>query len=386
MSETCIDRRKFLKFLGRPSELLTITTGLKTGNTMVLLCSYRGRLAVNKVIEPGDLRALYGRLEACPAKEGSCLACKDFCPQHAIVPSEQGIMIDRRSCNVCGICTNICPLELLEVSPREDPNPILSQMLTENQKASGLKEEKRLLETKVIAFVCKNLVNMSLTSLGSKKLAYPPGILPVSLRCLSELSPNLILQAFNEGAQGIIMVGCEFCLCNSEKYTNNLADMLKRAFVGGVLEGRLDTIKSNRRDSEKILELIKNFYDKTAQRERLKIQPLQKSYVKRRDEFTALISNLKRYTDLRETIEADMTVPFGFLDIEAKDCDLCLSCVKACPIGALGVREEGLSFNHRKCIGCGLCVSACRKRLIKLSREIRVSYLDKDVNLSIKIR
>lgn len=329
------------------------------------------RLAVNKVIDPKDLRALYGKLEACPAKDGVCLVCRDLCPQNAIVHSEHGIRIDGRSCNVCGICENICPLELLKVSPREDPSPVLSQML----------KGKRILETEVIAFVCENLAKLSLNRLGSMKMTYPAGVLPISLRCLSELSPILILQAFSRGAQGVIMIGCDDCLCNSQNYLNNLVDMLDKGFVGGVLEGRLETIRSNGKDSEKILESIKNFYDKIVQRKRLDIKYLQKFYARRRDEFIDLISNLNRYADLQKTIAAHKLVPFGFLDVETKDCDLCLRCVEACMVGALEVREEALSFNHGKCIGCGLCVSACEKGLIKLSREIHVAFLDKETKL-----
>lgn len=335
------------------------------------------RLAVSRAVSPGDMKTLYGRLEACLAREGICLTCRDFCPQSAILYSGQGIRIDRRSCNGCGICEYVCPLELLEIIPREDPSLVLSQMLTESQRILGLEERKRSLEIEIIAFVCNNLARTSIIGLGLKKKTYPAEILLVFLRCLSDLSPNLILHAFSRGAQGIIIIGCDDCLNNSERYLNNLEDMLKRLFEGSVLEGRIETVRSNGRDSERILELFKSFYDKIMHRERLKIQPFHKSYTGRREEFIDLLSNLKRYVDLKEKIESHKMSPFGFLDINTEDCDLCFKCVEVCQTGALRVEEGFLSFDHGKCIGCGLCVSRCKRGLMRLSHEIRLELLKK---------
>ena len=45
------------------------------------------------------------------------------------------------------------------------------------------------------------------------------------------------------------------------------------------------------------------------------------------------------------------------------------SCVKACPQGAISVRNGVAVVDRRKCVGCGLCAKACPKKLIELIPE-----------------
>lgn len=229
----------------------------------------RTKLVVSKAIDPSEVKILYGKLEACPASEDICAVCRDFCPQNAITYSEQGIRIDRRLCNVCGICEKTCPQDLLEIIPRDDPSQILSQMLTESQEILGLKEEKEILATEIVAFVCENRAKTSLIRLGLQKDKYPADVLPVFVRCLSDLSPNLILKAFSGGAQGVIVIGCDDCLYDSQKYLNNLTGMIEGIFDRSALESRLAMIRSNGKDSDKILESLVNFYDEIGYKEKM---------------------------------------------------------------------------------------------------------------------
>lgn len=47
-------------------------------------------------------------------------------------------------------------------------------------------------------------------------------------------------------------------------------------------------------------------------------------------------------------------------------CKLCKKCVAICPMNAWTVIEDRLSFNPVRCIGCGLCVRACRFGALEL--------------------
>jgi len=47
-------------------------------------------------------------------------------------------------------------------------------------------------------------------------------------------------------------------------------------------------------------------------------------------------------------------------------CTMCKKCVAICPMEAWSVVADQLSFNPARCIGCGLCVQACRVGALRL--------------------
>ena len=64
--------------------------------------------------------------------------------------------------------------------------------------------------------------------------------------------------------------------------------------------------------------------------------------------------------------------PFGSLDVDVEGCTLCLSCVSACPTGALSDSEEkpALYFAESACVQCGLCAATCPEKVITLAPQL----------------
>lgn len=60
--------------------------------------------------------------------------------------------------------------------------------------------------------------------------------------------------------------------------------------------------------------------------------------------------------------------PFGSLLVDTERCTLCLSCVSACPEGALADNPERpqLRFIEKNCVQCGLCARTCPEDAITL--------------------
>jgi ferredoxin len=64
--------------------------------------------------------------------------------------------------------------------------------------------------------------------------------------------------------------------------------------------------------------------------------------------------------------------PFGKVDVKVDGCTLCLSCVSACPTGALSDDPDRpmLRFTEDACVQCGLCRATCPEKVIALVPQI----------------
>ncbi len=71
-------------------------------------------------------------------------------------------------------------------------------------------------------------------------------------------------------------------------------------------------------------------------------------------------------------IELPKGAVFGGLAINTDGCTLCLSCVSACPVSALGDAEDRplLSFDESLCVQCGLCAATCPEKVITLEPRL----------------
>jgi ferredoxin len=64
--------------------------------------------------------------------------------------------------------------------------------------------------------------------------------------------------------------------------------------------------------------------------------------------------------------------PFGSLVVDTDKCTLCLSCVGACPQGALvdNPDKPQLRFIEHNCVQCGLCAGTCPEQAITLQPRL----------------
>jgi ferredoxin len=73
-----------------------------------------------------------------------------------------------------------------------------------------------------------------------------------------------------------------------------------------------------------------------------------------------------------DVIDLPERAPFGAVEIDASGCTLCLSCVSACPAGALRDDPERpmLRFVEDACVQCGLCRATCPEDVITLKPQL----------------
>jgi ferredoxin len=73
-----------------------------------------------------------------------------------------------------------------------------------------------------------------------------------------------------------------------------------------------------------------------------------------------------------DVIALPVGAPFGAVTVNPEGCTLCLSCVSACPTGALSDDPEMpiLRFAEDACVQCGLCKATCPEKVIGLTPQI----------------
>jgi ferredoxin len=66
--------------------------------------------------------------------------------------------------------------------------------------------------------------------------------------------------------------------------------------------------------------------------------------------------------------------PLGALAINKEACTLCLSCVNACPAGALADNAQSpqLKFIEKNCVQCALCVTTCPEKALTLVPQLNL--------------
>jgi F420-non-reducing hydrogenase iron-sulfur subunit len=67
---------------------------------------------------------------------------------------------------------------------------------------------------KIVAFLCNFCSYAAADLAGMSRMHYPPNIRIVRLMCTGMLDPVYILEAFNLGADGVLVGGCHFGECH----------------------------------------------------------------------------------------------------------------------------------------------------------------------------
>lgn len=94
-------------------------------------------------------------------------------------------------------------------------------------------------EPEIIAFCCSYCAYSAAALAGSQRLQYPSGIRIVSVPCTGKLESEHILEAFEKGVDGIMVVGCLEGSCHflegnlrARKRTDRIRSILEEIGLG----------------------------------------------------------------------------------------------------------------------------------------------------------
>ena len=174
-------------------------------------------------------------------------------------------------------------------------------------------------EPEIIAFTCTWCGYPSANLAGVNKIEYPPNVKIIRVMCSGSVEPGVIMDAFEHGAHGVIVIGCLMDNCHyvsgNEKAQERI-DALKELFdIIGLDSRRLRTEWINASERTKFAKAVNEFVEEVRALGPIPMKKKAKLKPRTQDETKQ---------EVKQMIE----------DTGAFDCVECGKCTTVCPIAS----------------------------------------------------
>jgi len=290
-----------------------------------------------------------------------CHRCLDLCPTGAITPNGEHVQIDAAICAGCGQCAAVCPTGAAAYAlPRADAlMRHLRTLLLAYAQAGGAQA--------VVLFHDEEHGGAMIDALARHGDGLPAHLLPVKVNEITQVGLETLAAAFAYGASAVrflLRAKPRHDIAGLNKTIALASPILAELGLGGV---RVATIETD--DPFALGETLRAMEPMAAVAEPASFAPVGG----KRDVMRLALRELHAAAPAPvDIIALPDGAPFGTLDINVDGCTLCLSCVSACPTGALSDDPERplLRFAEDACVQCGLCKATCPEKVISLRPQI----------------
>ncbi|HEY7230154.1 MAG TPA: 4Fe-4S dicluster domain-containing protein [Pseudolabrys sp.] len=290
-----------------------------------------------------------------------CRRCLDLCPTGAIAPAGDHVAIDPHICAGCGQCAAACPTgaAAYALPPSDALLGKLRILLAAYRQAGGTQP--------IIMFHDAEHGGALIDSLARHGDGLPANVLPVEVNEVTQVGLESVAGAIAYGATAVRMLV-------RARPRHDIAGLQKTiALAEPILAGlgfhgaRIATIETD--DPEALGDTLRAVpsFPATA-------KPASFAATGRKREVMRLaLRELHAAAPVPvDVVPLPAGAPFGTLEVNVEGCTLCLSCVSACPTGALSDDPERptLRFAEDACVQCGLCKATCPEKVITLRPQI----------------
>jgi len=290
-----------------------------------------------------------------------CRRCLDLCPTGAIAPNGDHVAIDAKICAGCGQCAAVCPTGAAAYAlPSSDALLRKLRMLLSAYREAGGKQA-------IVMFHDAEHGGAMIDALARYGDGLPANVLPLQVNEVTQIGLESVAAAFAYGASAV-----RFLIRGKPRHdTAGLAKTIALAepiLAGLGLAGeRVAAIETD--DPDALGDSLRAIaaLDSVA-------KPASFAAVGgKRDSVRLALRELHAAAPAPvDVIALPEGAPFGAIEVNVEGCTLCLSCVPACPTGALGDDPERpmLRFAEDACVQCGLCRAICPEKVISLKPQI----------------
>ncbi len=134
-----------------------------------------------------------------------CGLCYKKCSFNAIrLDEEDNPEVIQALCKGCGLCAADCPMDCINIVHYSD-DQVIAQVEAALEENAG---------EKIIGYVCHWCALGGVDMAGVSRLQYPANARLIRVMCSARVSVHMIRHAFERGAAGVLVAGCEFPTCH----------------------------------------------------------------------------------------------------------------------------------------------------------------------------